>query len=160
MTTVHDFSVAATDGSPVSLKSFAGRVLLIVNTASRCHFTPQYAGLQALHEKYRTQGFAVLAFPCNQFGAQEPGSSADIAIFCAAQYAVEFPVFAKIDVNGPAADPLFQFLTASRPGLLGTRRIKWNFTKFLISREGVPLARYAPRCDPSALYGAIEKALG
>ena len=135
-------------------------MLLVVNTASKCGFTPQYAGLEALQKKYAARGFTVLGFPCNQFGAQEPGDEAEIANFCKLTYDVDFPMFAKINVNGDAADPLFQDLKKQAPGLLGSEAIKWNFTKFLIDRNGEVVDRYAPATKPEALEADIEKLLG
>lgn len=156
---VTDFTVRASDGSSRSLDAFAGRVLLIVNTASRCGFTPQYAGLEQLQRRYGDRGFGVLAFPCNQFGGQEPGDAAEIARFCATQYNVSFPVFAKLEVNGAAASPLFEHLKAAAPGLLGSKRIKWNFTKFLVDRGGAVVSRHAPTARPEDLAAAIEALL-
>jgi len=141
------------------LSNFAGQVLLIVNTASKCGFTPQYAGLEALYKKYRNSGFSVLGFPCNQFGGQEPGSESDIAEFCSLNYQVTFPMFAKIEVNGEAAHPLYRYLKSEAKGLLGTEAIKWNFTKFLVDRSGHGTARYAPNVAPSALENHVEKLL-
>ena len=141
------------------LSAYAGQVLLIVNTASKCGFTPQYEGLEALHRKYKDRGFEVLGFPCNQFGAQEPGDAAEIANFCTLTYDVTFPVFAKIDVNGAAADPLFEQLKMEAPGLLGSKAIKWNFTKFLVDRSGRVVKRYAPQTKPEELASDIEALL-
>ncbi len=160
MTTVHDFSAVTLDGKPRKLADYKGKVLLIVNTASQCGFTPQYKGLEALYEKYRDRGFAVLGFPCNQFGQQEPGSEAEIAEFCAVNYGVTFPMFAKVDVNGESAHPLFKFLTKAQPGLLGTESIKWNFTKFLVDRDGNVVKRYAPTTEPKDIAADIERLLG
>jgi glutathione peroxidase len=134
-------------------------VILVVNTASKCGFTPQYEGLEALYRKYRAKGFAVLGFPCNQFGAQEPGDASEIAQFCSRTFDVTFPMFAKIDVNGPNAHPLFAFLKAEEPGVLGTEAIKWNFTKFLVDRNGAVVARFAPTTTPRELESDIEKLL-
>ena len=159
MTAITDFEVRAADGGPVSLDTWRGKVLLIVNTASKCGFTPQYEGLEQLHRELGPRGFEVLAFPCNQFGAQEPGDAAEIATFCSTVYDVTFPVFAKVDVNGPTADPLFQRLKDDAPGVLGSRAIKWNFTKFLIDRAGQAVRRYAPPVKPEALPGDIEALL-
>ncbi|MGE4447611.1 MAG: glutathione peroxidase [Azospira sp.] len=159
MTTVFDFSVRRADGSQQSLADYRGQVLLIVNTASRCGFTPQYAGLESLYRRYREQGLTVLAFPCNQFGAQEPGSAEEIASFCSLNYDVSFPVFARLEVNGPQADPLFRWLKQAQPGWLGTAAIKWNFTKFLVDRQGRAVGRYAPMTKPEALARAIEARL-
>jgi glutathione peroxidase len=159
MTPITDLEVRAADGGPVSLDTWRGKVLLIVNTASKCGFTPQYDGLEQLHRDFGHRGFEVLAFPCNQFGAQEPGDATEIANFCSTVYDVTFPVFGKIDVNGPTADPLFQRLKEQAPGVLGSRGIKWNFTKFLIDREGRPVRRYAPTVKPEQLIGDIEALL-
>ena len=159
MTPITDMEVKAADGGPVSLDTWRGKVLLIVNTASKCGFTPQYEGLEELHRTYRERGFEVLGFPCNQFGAQEPGDAAEIANFCSLTYNVTFPLFAKIDVNGPNADPLFQRLKEQAPGVLGSRGIKWNFTKFLVDRNGKAVRRYAPTVKPEALTGDIEALL-
>jgi glutathione peroxidase len=156
---ITDFTVKAADGSDVPLNSYRGKVLLIVNTASKCGYTPQYAGLEALHRDYGARGFAVLAFPCNQFGAQEPGDAAEIANFCSLTYDVTFPVFAKIDVNGKDAEPLFETLKAAAPGLLGSKAIKWNFTKFLVDRDGKVVDRYAPTTKPDDLRRDIERLL-
>lgn len=159
MSEVFDFAATSLDGRRVALADYRGQVLLIVNTASECGFTPQYAGLEALYEKYRERGFAVLGFPCNQFGAQEPGSAEQIGAFCQKNYGVSFPMFEKIDVNGDAAHPLFNWLKQSAPGVLGTERIKWNFTKFLLDRNGQVAARYAPVTKPEELAQEIEKLL-
>ena len=159
MTAITDHHVKAADGKDVDLGQYAGQVLLIVNTASKCGFTPQYEGLEALHRKYADKGFEVLGFPCNQFGAQEPGDAAEIANFCSLTYDVTFPVFAKIDVNGSAADPLFKQLKKDAPGLLGLESIKWNFTKFLIGRDGKVVGRYAPTTKPADIEKDIEKLL-
>ncbi|MGN6621471.1 MAG: glutathione peroxidase [Sphingomonas sp.] len=159
MTGITDFHVKAADGSDVDLSAYAGRVLLIVNTASKCGFTPQYEGLEALHRRFADRGFEVLGFPCNQFGHQEPGDAAEIASFCSLTYDVTFPVFAKIDVNGDAADPLFVALKDQAPGLLGSKGIKWNFTKFLVDRSGKVVDRYAPTTKPDDIVKHIEKLL-
>ena len=159
MSGIADFTVKAADGATVDMSTFARRVLLIVNTASKCGFTPQYEGLEALHRRYEGRGLTVLGFPCNQFGAQEPGDAAEIANFCSLTYDVSFPVMAKIDVNGDDADPLFQWLKGQAPGVLGTKAIKWNFTKFLIDRDGHVVGRYAPTTKPEDLVEAIEKLL-
>ncbi len=151
MSTLYDFAVRRLDGSETSLGDWRGKVLLIVNTASQCGFTPQYAGLEALYKKYKDRGFAVLGFPCNQFGAQEPGTADEIGAFCEKNYGVSFPMFDKIDVNGPNAHPLFTHLKEEAPGLLGTDGIKWNFTKFLVDRHGKVVTRYAPTTSPNAL---------
>jgi glutathione peroxidase len=159
MSSIYDFTVQTADGAPAPVSDYRGKVLLIVNTASKCGFTPQYEGLEALYRKYKAQGFVVLAFPCNQFGGQEPGDAAEIASFCSLTYDVTFPVLAKIDVNGPAADPLYAFLTHEKRGLLGSAAIKWNFTKFLVGRDGAVLARFAPADKPESLDKAVEKTL-
>jgi glutathione peroxidase len=159
MSSVHDFSARRIDGTEQSLADYAGQVLVIVNVASRCGFTPQYAGLEALWRKYRERGFAVLGFLCNQFGAQEPGSEAEIARFCSTQYDVSFPLFAKVEVNGGGAHPLYRHLKAEAPGLLGSEAIKWNFTKFLVDRRGRVAARHAPTTAPAELEPAIEALL-
>ncbi len=156
---LHKFTVRTIDGMSRSLDAFAGEVLLIVNVASRCGFTPQYAGLEALYRRYHPLGFEVLGFPCDQFGGQEPGDEAQIRQFCDLNYQVSFPLFAKIEVNGAAADPLYQFLKAARPGVLSTEAIKWNFTKFLVARDGKVLRRYAPADKPESLGADIEAAL-
>jgi glutathione peroxidase len=159
VTAVQDLTVKAADGSDHALSAYAGQVVLVVNTASKCGFTPQYAGLEDLWRRHRDQGLVVLGFPCNQFGNQEPGDAEEIASFCSLTYDVTFPVLARIDVNGPRAEPLFRWLTESRPGLLGTRGVKWNFTKFLIGRDGKVLKRYAPTVAPEALEADIQAAL-
>jgi glutathione peroxidase len=159
VTSVYDFTAATLEGRDLPLASFGGQVLLIVNTASKCGFTPQYQGLEALHRTYRDRGFAVLGFPCNQFGAQEPGTAAEIASFCRTEYDVSFPMFAKIDVNGARAHPLYEFLKREKPGLLGSEAIKWNFTKFLVDRSGQVAARHAPTTAPQALGRDIEALL-
>ncbi|MCY7317460.1 MAG: glutathione peroxidase [Ramlibacter sp.] len=159
MTTVYDFEARSIGGQPVPLESFRGRVLLVVNTASACGYTPQFAGLEQLHQAYGAKGLAVLGFPCNQFGAQDPGSNDEIAQFCQSNYGVSFPMMAKVDVNGDGADPLYQWLRAEAPGLLGSKSIKWNFTKFLVGKNGRVLKRYAPLDKPESLKGDIEKAL-
>lgn len=159
MSTIYDFSARGIDGAERPLDAYRGRVLLVVNVASKCGFTPQYAGLEALYRKYREAGLTVLGFPCDQFGHQEPGDEAAIREFCSTQYDVSFPLYAKIEVNGDAAHPLYRWLKQEKPGLLGTDRIKWNFTKFLVGRDGRPIKRYAPTDTPASLTGAIEKAL-
>jgi glutathione peroxidase len=158
MASIYDFTAKSLAGDDVSLKRFEGTVLLIVNTASACGFTPQYKGLEALQKKYGQRGFSVLGFPCNQFGRQEPGSAAQIQQFCAANYTVSFPMFDKIDVNGGDAHPLYQYLRSEKSGLLGSS-IKWNFTKFLIDRSGKVVARHAPTTTPEALTREIEALL-
>ncbi|HXE21683.1 MAG TPA: glutathione peroxidase, partial [Rhodoferax sp.] len=150
MPTIYDFEALQMDGQRVPLKNFSGKALLIVNTASACGFTPQFAGLEQLHETYAGQGLVVLGFPCNQFGSQDPGSNEEIASFCQVNYGVSFPMMAKIDVNGTKADPLYQWLTAEAPGLLGLKAIKWNFTKFLIGKDGHVIKRYAPTDTPKS----------
>ena len=159
MTTVYDFSAKTLSGQDQPLSAFRGQVLLIVNTASECGFTPQYKGLQALYEKYEPRGLTVLAFPCNQFGGQEPGNEATIGAFCDKNYGISFPLFAKVEVKGAGAHQLFQYLTQAKPGILGTEAIKWNFTKFLVDRDGDPVARYAPQVPPANLEKPIEKLL-
>ncbi|WP_280189974.1 glutathione peroxidase [Delftia sp. PS-11] len=155
----YDFEATSITGQSVHLSDYRGQVLLIVNTASACGFTPQYAGLQALHEQYGGQGLVVLGFPCNQFGAQEKGSDSEIASFCSLNFGVRFALMAKTDVNGAHAHPLFRWLTAQAPGVLGTRAIKWNFTKFLVGRDGQVIRRYAPQDAPARLAQDIEAAL-
>jgi len=159
MTTIYDFTVADIHGKPVKLDRYKGKVLLVVNTASECGFTPQYKGLEALYEKYRDKGFEVLGFPCNQFGKQEPGTEADIERFCEVNYGVTFPLFAKIDVNGENAAPVYRYLKSAKPGLLGTEAIKWNFTKFLVDRGGNVVARFAPKETPESIARDVEKTL-
>lgn len=156
---IYDFEAETLDGKPQPLAAFRDKVVLIVNTASKCGFTPQYAGLEALYERYKDRGFVVLGFPCNQFGAQEPGDAAEIANFCALTYDVDFPMMKKIDVNGPKAHPLYAYLKGAKKGLLGTEAIKWNFTKFLVGRDGEVRARFAPNVEPKALESAIEALL-
>ncbi|MFI4935558.1 MAG: glutathione peroxidase [Caulobacterales bacterium] len=152
----YDFTARTLEGQPAPLAEHRGKVLLIVNTASKCGFTPQYAGLEALWRKYQDRGLVVLGFPCNQFGAQEPGDAAEIANFCSLTYDVSFPMMAKIDVNGPAADPLYAWLKGEKKGILRTQGIKWNFTKFLIDREGAVVGRFAPTATPQSLESAVE----
>jgi glutathione peroxidase len=159
MTTVYDFTAVTTTGDTVPLSQFKGQVLLIVNTASACGYTPQFGGLEALHKTYGQKGLAVLGFPCNQFGAQDPGSNEEISQFCQLNFGVTFPMMSKIDVNGDQADPLFKWLAAEAPGLLGTKAIKWNFTKFLVGKDGQVIKRYAPGDAPESLGKDIEKAL-
>jgi glutathione peroxidase len=159
MTSIYDFEARQMDGTTVPLKKFKGKALLIVNTASACGFTPQFGGLEELHKTYGRKGLVVLGFPCNQFGAQDPGSNDEIAEFCQLNYGVSFPMMAKIDVKGPDADPLFQWLTKEAPGLLGSTGIKWNFTKFLIGKDGTVLKRYAPNDEPAKLAKDIEAAI-
>ena len=159
MTTIHDFTVRNIQGEPVPLSRYQGQVVLVVNTASACGFTPQFAGLEELHKAYAAQGLTVLGLPCNQFGSQDPGSNDEIASFCQLNYGVDFPMMEKIDVNGAKADPLYQWLTKEAPGLLGSKAIKWNFTKFLVGRDGQVIRRYAPQDAPAKLAGDIEAAL-
>ncbi|CAG9178733.1 Hydroperoxy fatty acid reductase gpx1 [Cupriavidus pampae] len=156
---VYQFEANALTGAPVSLSDYRGKVLLIVNTASECGFTPQYTGLQTLHDVYGERGFEVLGFPCNQFGKQEPGDAAQIGAFCESRFQVTFPLFAKIDVNGADAHPLYRWLTAEKPGVLGTQAIKWNFTKFLLRRDGTVFKRYAPTTKPDEIRADIETLL-
>jgi glutathione peroxidase len=156
----YEIPVTTIDGREITLADYRGQVLLIVNVASKCGFTPQYAGLEELYRKYKDRGFAVLGFPCDQFGHQEPGSEAEIKEFCSTTYQVTFPMFAKIEVNGPGAHPLYQFLKSEKAGLLGTEAIKWNFTKFLIDRAGEVVKRYAPTTTPEKIEGEIEAHLG
>ncbi|WP_250499329.1 glutathione peroxidase [Caballeronia sp. GAWG1-5s-s] len=156
---IYGFTAERLDGTTVSLDTYRGKVLLIVNTASECGFTPQYRGLQELYTLYAGRGFEVLGFPCNQFGKQEPGDAAQISSFCESNYGVTFPMFAKVDVNGPNAHPLFKYLTEKEPGVLGLEAIKWNFTKFLIDRNGNIVKRYAPITKPESIADDIEKLL-
>ena len=156
---IYDFSAETLDGKPAPLSTHQGKVVLIVNTASKCGFTPQYAGLEALWTKYKDRGLVVLGFPCNQFGAQEPGDAAEIANFCSLTYDVDFPMMRKIDVNGPATHPLYAYLKRAKKGVLGTEGVKWNFTKFLVDRRGEVAARFAPTVKPEDLEGAIEALL-
>lgn len=160
MTCAFDFDATTLDGQHQPLSDYADRVLLIVNVASRCGFTPQYAGLQQLWADFSGRGLVVLGFPCDQFRQQEPGDADDIRRFCVLNYAVDFPMFAKIEVNGPGAHPLWTWLGEQKRGVLGTRAIKWNFTKFLVGRDGQVVRRFAPSTPPSALRSPIEKALG
>lgn len=157
--TLADFSANRLDGRPQDLSAFAGQVVLIVNVASQCGFTPQYEGLEALYQQFKHRGLVILGFPCNQFGAQEPGSSEEIAQFCALNFGVSFPMFERIEVNGEAAHPLFDWLTAAAPGVLGIEAIKWNFTKFLLDRDGKVVDRFAPTTEPAEIAPAIEKLL-
>lgn len=156
---VYDFDAIAMDGRTVHLSDYRHQVLLIVNTASQCGFTPQYKGLQALHEQFGDKGLVVLGFPCNQFGGQEPGTDADIASFCELNHGVTFGLMRKVEVNGPDAHPLYRWLCQQAPGLLGSKAIKWNFTKFLVGRDGTTIERFAPQTDPASLASAIERAL-
>ncbi len=159
MPNVYDFSATVLNGEELPLAQFLGQVLLIVNTASKCGFTPQYEGLETLYKTHAASGFSVLGFPCNQFGHQEPGSAGDIANFCSQNYNVTFPMFAKIDVNGDQVHPLYEYLKKAKPGLLGSQAVKWNFTKFLVDREGRVVARHAPTTAPQALSKEIETLL-
>ena len=159
MSSVYDFEARDIRGEPVPLARYRGQPLLIVNTASACGFTPQFAGLEELHRTYGGRGLAVLGFPCNQFGAQDPGSNEEIASFCQANYGVSFPMMEKIEVNGPGAHPLYRWLTAEAPGLLGSKAIKWNFTKFLVGKDGRVIRRHAPQDAPAKLAKEIEAAL-
>jgi glutathione peroxidase len=159
MATVYDFSARTIDGMERALAHYRGKVLLVVNVASECGFTPQYKGLEELHRKFESRGFAVLGFPCNQFGEQEPGSEEQIKSFCETRFGVSFPLFSKIEVNGREAHPLYAFLKSSEPGLLGTEAIKWNFTKFLVGKDGKVIKRYAPQTKPEAIAADIEAAL-
>ncbi len=159
MTSLYDFTAKAIDGTEVSLTAYRGQVTLVVNTTSKCGFTPQFKGLEALYASYKERGFSVLGFPCNQFMHQDPGSDAEISSFCEMNYGVTFPMFAKIDVNGEAAHPLFKYLASEAPGLLGSKAIKWNFTKFLVDRQGQVLRRYAPTTEPSQIASDIEALL-
>ena len=159
MSTVYDFEALQINGKSVALSQFRGKAMLIVNTASACGFTPQFAGLEELHKAYGKKGLVVLGFPCNQFGAQDSGSNGEIAEFCQLNYGVSFPMMAKIDVNGATAHPLYQWLAAEAPGLLGSKSIKWNFTKFLLGKDGTVLKRYAPTDTPASLAQDIEAAL-
>ena len=159
MNALYEMSAERLHGRTQSLADYAGQVLLVVNTASNCGFTPQYAGLESLYQRYQARGLTILGFPCNQFGAQEPGNAAAIAAFCETSYGVSFPLFAKIDVNGEHAHPLFRYLKKAAPGLLGSEAIKWNFTKFLINRDGEVVKRYAPTLAPEAIAKDIEALL-
>jgi len=152
---IYDFSVKAIDGSEIKLEKYRGKALLIVNVASRCGFTPQYEGLEKIYRKYQEKGFLVLAFPCNQFGAQEPGTEEEIKQFCETNYQVSFPLFGKINVNGSQAHPLFEYLKKANPGILGTEAIKWNFTKFLVDKTGKVVKRFAPMEKPESLENAV-----
>ncbi len=156
---VYDFSARTIDGADLPLSQYRGHPMLIVNVASKCGFTPQYAGLEALYRKFHARGLEILGFPCDQFGHQEPGSEAEIKEFCALNYEVSFPLFAKIKVNGADSHPLYQYLKEERPGILGLEAIKWNFTKFLVGKDGVPLKRFAPADKPESLEADVEAAL-
>jgi glutathione peroxidase len=159
MKTIYDFEAVQMNGQSLALDQMRGQVMLIVNTASACGFTPQFGGLEKLHQAYQSQGLRVMGFPCNQFGGQDPGSNADIASFCQLNFGVSFPMMEKIEVNGASAHPLYQWLCAEAPGLLGSKGIKWNFTKFLVGRDGRVLKRYAPMDKPEKLKADIEAAL-
>ena len=159
MTSLFDFSATRLDGSEEPLSAYHDRVVLVVNVASKCGFTPQYAGLEALWREYAVRGLVILGFPCNQFGAQEPGSSDEIAAFCSTTYEVSFPMFGRIEVNGDSTHPLYRWLKSAEPGILGTEAIKWNFTKFLVDRAGRPVARFAPTVKPDELRPRIEALL-
>jgi len=159
MDTIYSFSARAIDGRELALRDYAGQVLLVVNVASECGFTPQYAGLETLYRDYREQGFTVLAFPCNQFGRQEPGDARAISEFCTSRYDITFPLFEKIEVNGPQAHPLYAWLKSQKTGILGSESIKWNFSKFLINREGRVIQRLGPSAKPESLRREIERAL-
>ena len=159
MTTLYDFTAKSIDGTEVSLEAYRGQVTLVVNTASKCGFTPQFKGLEALYASYKERGFSVLGFPCNQFMHQDPGSDAEISSFCEMNYGVTFPMFGKVDVNGETAHPLFKYLASEAPGLLGSKKIKWNFTKFLVDRQGRVLRRYAPTTEPAQIASDIEALL-
>ena len=158
-TSIHDFEASSIEGRPAQFSSQKGKVLLVVNTASACGFTPQFAGLEKLWEDYRDRGLVVVGFPSNQFGGQDPGSNGEIASFCQLNYGVSFPMMAKVDVNGDAAHPLWKWLTAQAPGILGTQAVKWNFTKFLVGRDGQVLKRFGPNDAPESLRSDIEAAL-
>ncbi|HQZ30534.1 MAG TPA: glutathione peroxidase [Arenimonas sp.] len=160
MTTAYDFSARDIDGREKSLADYKGKAMLVVNTASKCGFTPQYTGLEKLSQEFKDQGLVVLGFPCDQFGHQEPGDEAEIKNFCSLTYDVSFPMFAKVDVNGPKAHPLFQWLKAEKSGLLGLEGIKWNFTKFLVGKDGTVLKRYAPTDTPEKIGKDLRKILG
>ncbi len=159
MTTIYDFTVDDIEGHPVKLDRYKDKVLLVVNTASKCGFTPQYKGLEALYRKYKDQGLEVLGFPCNQFGSQEPGNEQEIATFCETNYDITFPMFRKVDVNGEGAAPVYRYLKSAKPGVLGTEAIKWNFTKFLVDRGGNVVARFAPNDTPESIERDVAKAL-
>ncbi len=159
MSTVYEYTAKALDGKEIKLEQYKGNVMLIVNTASKCGFTSQFAGLEKLHEEYSKRGLSLLGFPCNQFGAQEPGDSTEIGAFCQKNYGVDFQMFDKIEVNGDHAHPLYKYLTDKAPGLLGLKDIKWNFTKFLLDRDGNVVKRYAPNVEPADISADIEKLL-
>ena len=159
MPTLHDFSAKTIDGTSQPLREYAGKVALVVNVASQCGLTPQYAGLEELYATFKDKGLVVLGFPCNQFGGQEPGTENEIKTFCETKFGVTFPLFSKIDVNGPNAHPIYEFLKKAQPGFLGVKQIKWNFTKFLIDRNGRPIQRYAPHTAPAVIEKDIQAAL-
>ncbi len=159
MTSVYDFEAQTITGQSVKLDQYKGKVVLIVNTASKCGFTPQFEGLEALWKAYEAKGVVILGFPCNQFGSQDPGNNTEIASFCQLNYGVSFPMMAKVDVNGPAAHPLYKWLVKEAPGILGTKSIKWNFTKFLVGKDGQVIGRYAPTDKPAGLKADIDRAL-
>ena len=159
MSTVYDFKAKGIDGKQIDLQQYQGKILLIVNTASQCGFTPQYKGLEAVYEQFRDKGVEVLGFPCNQFGAQEPGTAEEIGAFCERNFGITFPLFDKVEVNGEEAHPLFKHLKSEAPGLMGTEAIKWNFTKFLVRKDGTVYKRYAPQTEPKELMKDIEKLL-
>jgi len=159
MASIYDFTAKSLQGKDVSLADYRGKPMLIVNTASKCGFTPQYEGLEKLYEQHKDKGLVVLGFPCNQFGAQEPGSEAEIGAFCQANYGVTFPMFSKIDVNGPKAHPLYAYLKGEKAGILGTKSIKWNFTKFLVDRDGRVVNRFAPTTKPEDIQNAVAAVL-
>jgi len=159
MENIYSFRAKSLDGKEIDMSQYKGKVLLVVNTASNCGFTPQYTGLEELNRKYKSKGLEILGFPCNQFGAQEPGNSEQIASFCQKNYGVDFQMFDKVDVNGPKADPIYKYLTSAAPGIAGTEGIKWNFTKFLIDRDGKVIGRFAPNVKPETLESDIEKLL-
>jgi glutathione peroxidase len=159
MSSIYDFEAQQINGQDIALSQFKGKVMLIVNTASKCGFTPQFGGLEELHKTYTDRGLVVLGFPCNQFGSQDPGADGEIAEFCQVNYGVSFPMMGKIDVNGPAAHPLYKWLSSEAPGLLGSKSIKWNFTKFLVGKDGQVIRRYAPTDKPADLAKDVEAAL-
>ena len=159
MTSVYDFEAQTITGQSVKLDQYKGKVVLIVNTASKCGFTPQFEGLEALWKAYEAKGVVILGFPCNQFGSQDPGNNSEIASFCQLNYGVSFPMMAKVDVNGPDAHPLYKWLVKEAPGILGTKSIKWNFTKFLVGKDGQVIGRYAPTDKPAGLKADIDRAL-
>ena len=159
MSSIYDFEAQQINGEDMALSQFKGKVVLIVNTASKCGFTPQFGGLEELHKSYADKGLVVLGFPCNQFGSQDPGADGEIAVFCQVNYGVSFPMMGKINVNGPAAHPLYKWLSAEAPGLLGSKSIKWNFTKFLVGKDGQVIRRYAPTDKPADMTNDVKAAL-